>query len=147
MNQKESEELSKAISIAMEFHKGQKREDNSPYILHPMRVMLQMDTATEMIVAILHDILEDTTCTLAYLIQKNVCVRSGLMLEALKVLTKKENQSYSEYIENICPNHLARKVKRADIRDNLNVLELCKIDDYRLKRIKKYYEAYQRLNY
>ena len=48
--------LEKAISIALEAHKGKGDKAGAPYILHPLRVMFQMDTEEEMIAAVLHDV-------------------------------------------------------------------------------------------
>ncbi len=51
--------LQKAISIAVEAHKGQTDKGGSPYILHPLRVMMSLETEEEMIVGVLHDVVED----------------------------------------------------------------------------------------
>ena len=52
--------LEKALAIAVEAHRGQKDRAGKPYILHPLRVMGRVSTEDEQIVAILHDVVEDT---------------------------------------------------------------------------------------
>ncbi len=54
----------KAYMIANRAHKGQVDKAGKPYILHPLYVMSKMHTEEEAIVAILHDVIEDTDCTL-----------------------------------------------------------------------------------
>ncbi len=48
-----------AIFIALQVHQGQKDKAGSSYILHPLRLMLRMRTEGEMMVAVLHDVIED----------------------------------------------------------------------------------------
>ena len=63
----ESDALEMAISIAIQFHKWQKDMNGEPYILHPLRVMMKMETFEEKVVGVLHDILEDTECSIEYI--------------------------------------------------------------------------------
>ena len=51
--------LEKAIKIAVEAHTGQVDKGGNPYILHPLRVMLSLNTEEERIVGVLHDVVED----------------------------------------------------------------------------------------
>ena len=52
--------LERAIEIAVTAHKGAYDKAGEPYILHPLRVMMRVDSQTEKIVAILHDVIEDS---------------------------------------------------------------------------------------
>lgn len=52
-------ELERAIRIAAKAHRGQQDKGGAPYILHPLRLMLQCDRDTDRIVAVLHDVVED----------------------------------------------------------------------------------------
>ena len=52
--------LDKAIKIAVDSHTGQTGKNGDPYILHPLRMMFQLDTTEEKIVAVLHDTIEKT---------------------------------------------------------------------------------------
>ena len=109
--------LSNAIGIANSFHAGQRDKNDEIYILHPLRVMLQMDTYEEKIVAVLHDVLEDTDCTIESLQDRGF---SEEIILALNAITRKIDEKYIEYIERVKNNELARKVKIKDLMDNLS---------------------------
>ena len=98
--------LSDAIGIANSFHAGQRDKNDEIYILHPLRVMFQMDAYEEKIVAVLHDVLEDTDCTIKYLQDRDF---SEDILLALVTITRKADEKYMEYIERVKTNELARK--------------------------------------
>jgi (p)ppGpp synthase/HD superfamily hydrolase len=52
--------LEDAISLAAQAHKGQKDKAGAPYLLHPLRMMMRMNTEAAMMAAVLHDVVEDT---------------------------------------------------------------------------------------
>lgn len=111
-------DLTKAIVIATEAHAGQVDKRGEPYILHPLRVMLAMDTDEERIVAVLHDVLEDTSVRANDLRRERMPEYSVL---ALAALSRREDEPYLEsYIKRAGRHSLARKVKIADLRDNLS---------------------------
>ncbi len=107
--------LGHAIAIASESHKDQKRFDGSPYVLHPLRVMAAMETEEEKIVAVLHDVIEDSDVKL-----EDLALPDHLSL-ALSLLTHKPEEDYFLYIERIKMNPLATKVKLADLADNMSL--------------------------
>ena len=124
VEQEESEDLpglesvlEDAIEIAVRFHKGQKDKNDEPYIFHPMRVMMNCNTYEEKIVAVLHDVLEDTQCTEAYL---EGVLESDELLDAVKAITRKPDEKYFDYINRVKENSIARTVKIADLTDNLS---------------------------
>ena len=53
--------LEDAIVIAVEAHKGQTDKAGAPYILHPLRMMMRLKSEAEMVTAILHDVIEDSS--------------------------------------------------------------------------------------
>lgn len=79
--------LEKAIALAANRHAGQVDKANQPYILHPLRVMLKMKTTPQQIVAVLHDILEDTNTTVVELITLGF---NSEIVDAVIALTKKK---------------------------------------------------------
>lgn len=109
--------LDKAIQIAANAHQGQKDRYGKQYILHVLRVMLKFETEKEMIVAILHDVVEKSDWTLEKLRHEGF---DGDILEAIDLLTRRESQSYMDYINKLKENPLSRKIKIADIEDNMN---------------------------
>ena len=134
--------LEKAISIALTAHSGKLDKGGFAYILHPLRVMFAMETTEEKIVALLHDVVEDSTTTLQ---QLKIEKFSKRILSAVSLLTKDENQPYQEYIIAIKKNPLATKIKLADLKDNMNTRRLKNITDADKKRMKKYKAAYKLL--
>lgn len=104
----------KAMIIAYNAHNGQVDKSGIPYIYHPIHLAEQMDTETECIVALLHDVVEDTNVTFDEL-EKNF---SPEVIEGLKLLTHDKNVDYLEYIRKIKNNPIARKVKLADLYHN-----------------------------
>ena len=130
--------LEKAISIALEAHEGFLDKSSAPYILHPLRIMLQMDTQEEMIVAVLHDVIEDSDYSIAMLKEIGF---SDEVIEALESVTRKAEEPYEEYILRAGSNELGRKVKRADLMDNLTISRIKKLTNRDLERIQKYHQA------
>ena len=104
-----------AIGLAIKVHYGQVDKGGVPYITHLIRVMNQMDSDTERMVAILHDALEDSPLTLEDLERSEYPAE---VIEAIDCLTRSKDDTYREYIEKLKLNLLARKVKIADLRDN-----------------------------
>ncbi len=131
-------DLDQAISIATRAHAGQLDKAGQPYILHPLRLMLKFQAKDEMIVAVLHDVVEDSSFTLESLKEYGF---SETIISAIASLTKREGESYENFILRASSNDLARKVKVADIQDNLDLTRLDKITDRDLARVKKYHQA------
>lgn len=127
----------KAIIIAYNAHINQKDRSGLPYILHPIHLAEQMDTEEECIVALLHDVVEDTEVTFKEL-EKEF---SKTIIDALKLLTHDKDTDYFEYIEKIKSNPLAKKVKLADLKHNSDETRLENITEKDIARNKKYVKA------
>ncbi|WP_222912660.1 HD domain-containing protein [Natrinema sp. SYSU A 869] len=135
-------DLERAIHIATDAYTGQTDKAGETYIRHPLRVMRQMDTETERVVAVLHDVVEDSDYELDDIeSQFDTTVR-----EAVDALTKREEESYAEAIERAGSNTIAQRVKIADLRDNMDLTRLESVDDESQSRLKKYHRSWQRLN-
>ena len=136
--------LERAIEIAVEAHEGQIDKGGSPYILHPLRVMMSVDGELEKIVAVLHDVVEDSDWTFEALVAEGFSIE---VIEALKSVTKNsDNEDYDSFIQRAIENPIGRKVKIADIRDNLDVTRISNITDKDVKRINKYKKALKLLS-
>jgi (p)ppGpp synthase/HD superfamily hydrolase len=131
--------LERAILLATQAHQGQKDKAGAPYILHPLRVMLQMSSETEMVTAVLHDVLEDTPWTLEKLREEGFPPE---MLEALDCLTRRSGENYDAFITRVAGNQLARKVKLSDLEDNLNLRRLEMLTDQDQARLRRYHQAW-----
>ena len=133
----------KAMIIAYEAHKNQVDKSGVPYIYHPIHVAEQMDTENECIIALLHDVVEDTNVTFKQLEE----VFSKEIIDILKLLTREENIEYDEYIKRIKNNSIACKVKIADLTHNLDKTRLDFVTEVDVKRNEKYKKALQILDY
>ena len=134
--------LEKAISIATQAHAGQKDKSGKPYILHVLRVMMKGRTEDEMICGVLHDLVEDTNWSFERLKEEGF---PPSILEALELVTKKENEAYSDFIKRIAGNDLAVRVKLNDLEDNMDVRRLNKVTEKDAQRLSKYINAYNYL--
>ena len=135
-----SNRLQKAIEIAVEAHSGETRIDGSPYILHPLRVMLSQEDEDHMIVAVLHDVLENSSYTTLADIRK---LFGDRVAAAVKLLTHdKKSTSYEDYVRSLSINPMATKVKISDLEDNMNIRELSKLLDRDWTRIRKHHKAW-----
>lgn len=132
--------LEKAIILATEAHQGQKDKGGECYILHSLRVMLCCQTEKQKIVAVLHDVLEDTKITEKDLIKEGFCKE---IVEAVVCLTKKENEYYFDYITRVKQNNIARVVKLADLEDNMNLNRIKNVTEKDRQRVEKYKKAKQ----
>jgi len=130
--------LPRAIQIASAAHAGQRRKNGSPYILHPIRVMLAQDSTEGMILGVLHDVIEDTPTTLDDLRQCGF----DAILSALALLTHTDDIPYEEYIQRIGRHALASRVKLADLEDNMDVKQLPSVQEGDLRRTSKYHKAW-----
>ncbi|MBU5345848.1 HD domain-containing protein [Paenibacillus lautus] len=131
-----------AISIALKAHKGQVDKGGNPYILHPLAVMNRVETIEEKIVAVLHDVVEDTEVTIDQLRETGF---SEEILEAINLLTKAKEDSYEEFIEKTLKNRIARNVKIADIKENMNLSRIQDPSEQDYMRLEKYKRALERL--
>ena len=109
----------KAVEIASKFHNGQKDLDNLPVLLHPLAVALKGTTNEERIVGVLHDVVEDTDCSLQELEHLGVDKET---LNVLELLTHDKSLTYDEYLKRIVSsgNMVALKVKRNDLMHNIS---------------------------
>ncbi|MGH7597768.1 MAG: HD domain-containing protein [bacterium] len=135
--------LAKAIAIAAQAHQSQKDKSGFPYILHPIRVMMRMRSDVDMIVAILHDVVEDTDWTLEQLRAEGF---SEEVLQAVSCLTHQENESYDKFLARIESNAIARRVKLADLEDNMDVRRLNALTEKDIQRLQRYHPAWVKLS-
>ena len=138
--------LNKAIEIAAKAHTGQVDKGGNPYIFHPLRVMMNYcDDNDEMaqICAVLHDVIEDTNITLDDLRKDGF---SEEVITALDCLTKRNGESYDDFISRIVTNKLACKVKRGDLADNMDLTRIANPTAKDEERFKRYREAADRID-
>ncbi|MCX7045899.1 MAG: GTP pyrophosphokinase [Candidatus Sumerlaeota bacterium] len=134
--------LERALMLAARAHTGQKDKAGQPYILHPLRVMIRVKTEEQMIVALLHDVIEDSDFTLKDLLDEKF---PAPILKAIKLLTHDKDISYDDYLKRLRPNPIARAVKLADLEDNMDIRRLDELTDRDVARLRRYQKAWKQL--
>ena len=123
--------------LAYDAHKNQFDKSNVPYIYHPIHLAEQMDTELECIVALLHDVVEDTEITFKDL-EKEFPEE---VVDLLKILTHDKKVDYMDYIRNVKKSVIATKIKIADLEHNADITRLDNITLDDIKRTEKYKKA------
>ena len=134
--------LEDAIALAVTAHRGQVDKAGAPYILHPLRMMCRMESSVAMMTAVLHDVVEDSATTLDDL---RALAYPDIVVDAVDCLTRRDGESYDRFLERVRPNALARRVKLADLEDNLDVRRIREPQARDLSRLKQYRRAWQDL--
>ena len=128
----------KALKISFEAHKDQVDKTGLPYVFHPFHLAEQMDTEDTIVVALLHDVAEDSAYTLGDLSQMGF---GDTVMQALTLLTHDEEEDYMDYVRAIKTNPVAKAVKLADLRHNSDITRLDTVDEKALARREKYAQA------
>lgn len=132
----------RAAMIAAEAHLGQVDKGGEAYILHPMRLAVRAATPEARIVALLHDVVEDSSVTLEQLAREGFEENS---LRALDHLTRRPDEAYDDFIERVARHRLATRVKLLDLADNSDLSRLAAPTEADFARLAKYRRATARL--
>lgn len=132
----------RAVAIAATAHLGQVDKAGAPYVFHPLRLMMRAETEQERMVAVLHDVVEDTPWTLAELRAEGFPPE---VVAALDALTKRPGERYEDFIERVVVDPLARRVKLLDLEDNMDLTRLGRLDDADVARLERYHRARRRI--
>ncbi len=127
-----------AMKICFEVHIEQKDKSGIPYVFHPIHLAEQMETEETIIVALLHDVVEDSDYSIEDLRKKGF---SDAVLEAISLMTHADGVNYMDYVRPIKNNPIARVVKLADLRHNSDLTRLEVVDEKALERRNRYQEA------
>lgn len=156
-----AQQLDTAIKVATVCHSGQFDKNGKPYILHPLRVMFKMDSMNDMIAAVLHDVIEDSSDVLCaeYPISSTIENLPDRAIETLKclgfdldiiitvdMLSKNRFQyTYQGYVDRVKKDNSAIKIKIADLEDNMDMRRLSSEDIDNGNRLKRYHKLWQEL--
>lgn len=136
--------LERAIEIALLAHKGTFDKAGQPYILHPLRVMMRVESDIEKMVAALHDVVEDSTPPNRWGFEE---LRgegfSEEVLSALDGVTKSADESYEEFIRRSAKNPVSRRVKIADLEDNMDMRRLPALTEKDMTRMNRYIDSWR----
>ncbi|MBQ4262969.1 MAG: GTP pyrophosphokinase [Bacilli bacterium] len=128
-------DVKKALNLMYNSHIKQYDKSGVPYVFHPFHVAEQMDDEDSTIVALLHDIIEDTDVTIEDLVSLGFSVQ---VINALKCLTHLEDEDYFDYIKRVSNNEIAKKVKIQDLKHNMDLSRLSSVSEKDLQRVEKY---------
>ena len=134
--------LEKAIALAVTAHEGQVDKAGQPYVLHPLRVMLALKSTEERIVGVLHDVVEDCDVSLEELREHGF---SAAVIQAIDSVTKrpeeKGDDGYQSFVVRAGKNPTGRRVKIADLMDNMELTRLAELSDKDFRRLDRYMKA------
>lgn len=134
--------IGRAARIAATAHEGQTDKAGEAYILHPLRLMAKAETDDAKIVALLHDVVEDSEMRLDDLRNEGFPPE---ILAAIDALTHRENEPYEDAISRAIADPLAAQVKKLDLEDKMTMMRLKELTDKDWERIKRYHIAYRRI--
>ena len=127
-----------AMKISFEAHKNQLDKSGLPYVFHPFHLAEEMLDEDSTVVALLHDVIEDSALTPEELIRAGISERC---VEAILLLTHGDSVPYMAYVAAIKHNPIARAVKLADLRHNSDLSRLDFPTERDIIRREKYLEA------
>ena len=131
------------VNLMMSLHYGQKDKAGKDYYFHPLRVSTRLDLIEDKIVALLHDTIEDTGMIPAKLLQLGY---SQETVDAILSVTRRNGESYAEFIARANTNQIGRLVKMADLEDNMDICRLPDLTEKDWHRLNKYLHSYHYLN-
>ncbi len=137
-----TESTKKAINLMFKKHKDQVDKSGLPYVFHPFHIAEQMKDENTTIVALLHDIVEDTDTTFEDLKEMGF---NDKVIDALKLMTHNKDEDYFKYVEKIGKNPIARKVKIKDLEHNMDTSRLDVVTKKDKERVKKYIRCHNYL--
>ena len=128
----------KALKLCFEAHKEQVDKNGMPYVFHPFHLAEQMQTEEATVVALLHDVVEDTD----YTIEDLTSLGFGKPItDAIALMTHADGVAYMDYVREIKNNPIAKAVKLADLKHNSDLTRLDVVDESALNRREKYLKA------
>lgn len=135
----ENETVAAARLIAKLAHKGQVDKAGNDYFGHPEAVAAKLETAEEKAVGYLHDAVEDTDVTVEEIRE----IFGDRIADAVALLTHAKGVPYMEYVKEIAKDPLARRVKMADLANNMDISRIPNPSQKDYDRVeKKYKPAY-----
>ena len=134
-------DVAAARALATKAHEGQTDKAGLPYITHPERVALRMESPVLQVIGWLHDTVEDTTLTV-----KDIAERFGPeTAAAVDAISRRDGEKWSDYLDRVAANPMARQVKISDLIDNSNLSRIPHVTLKDVERQKKYNKALKKL--
>jgi (p)ppGpp synthase/HD superfamily hydrolase len=132
-------DYARAILFAAEAHADQLDKGGKPYILHPIRVSEAVDTLEQKIVAVLHDVVEDTDTELY-----DIYTEFGTQIrDAVDAMTHRNRETNYDYMHRVADNEIAKMVKLADMADNSSPVRMAVLHQRDQDRLKTKYNRHR----
>lgn len=133
-----------AIALAAKAHRGQRyaSPEGEPYVFHPLRLMLRFTDPVEQMASVLHDVIEDTDLSIDDLVEAGY---TADVVAVIDCLTHRGDETYENYIDRVASNEVARRVKIADVNENLANNRRLPNSPANTERIGRYARALERL--
>lgn len=131
------------IEIAAATHAGQTDKGGAPHIFHPLRVMLRVAPGAQQIVAVLHDVVEDSDGKITF----DDLAREGFsqeVIDGVRAVTRIEGESYEDFIARAALDPVGKAVKLADLAENSDLTRIGEPTQKDLERVEKYRAAIKR---
>ena len=134
-------DVAAARALATKAHEGQTDKAGLPYITHPERVASRMENPEAQVIGWLHDTVEDTPITL-----RDIEATFGPeTAAAVDAISRRDGEPWSDYLERVAANPMARQVKISDLIDNSNLSRIPHVTLKDVERQKKYNKALKKL--
>jgi (p)ppGpp synthase/HD superfamily hydrolase len=133
----------KAMKLCFQAHKEQTDKSGIPYVFHPIHLAEQMKDEDTTVVALLHDVVEDTAYTIEDLVAMGFNDR---VIEAIRLMTHADEIPYMDYVAAIKGNPIAKDVKLADLAHNSDITRMDIVDQKAKERVQKYVQAIEFLS-
>ena len=134
-------DVAAARALATKAHEGQTDKAGLPYITHPERVASRMENPEAQVIGWLHDTVEDTPITL-----RDIEAAFGPeTADAVDAISRRDGEPWSDYLERVAANPMARQVKISDLIDNSNLSRIPHVTLKDVERQKKYNKALKKL--
>lgn len=132
-----TENTIKAMKLAYEAHLGQVDKAGVPYIFHPIHLAEQMKDEDTTVVALLHDVVEDTKYTLKDLKDMGFTEKQ---VEAVSFMTHDKSEPYLNYVKRVKTNPTAKTVKIEDLKHNSDITRVKNPTSKDYDRLEKKYK-------
>ena len=129
-----------ALRLAYKAHLGQVDKCGIPYVFHPVHLAEQMTSEETILAALLHDVIEDTEYDTLEKVLEEVDLPESVC-KALLLLTHDESVPYMDYVRALKDDPIARAVKLADLKHNMDLSRIDEVKERDLKRVERYKEA------
>ena len=123
--------------IAKIQHRGQLDKGGHPYIDHCTAVAAQMDEPKLKAAALIHDVFEDTDLTPIEALSMGV---DPDIVHIASIVTRQKGETYREYIRRVGEHSGARRIKLADLRENMKLDRLPVVTSRDKERVEKRYK-------